>query len=104
MISRHWSGIAESEFGEDYVKHLREDTFVKISAISGFIKASIFSRQVGEGVEFLIVTYWDSMEAIKQFAGPDPDMAVVPDNVKKMMVRFDQKVRHYEVIEETKPI
>lgn len=51
------------------------------------------------GVEFRIVTLWQSIEAIRHFAGEDPEAAVVPDRVKAMMVRFDSGVSHYEVVE-----
>ena len=100
MISRQWRGLARVEHVEDYIRHLREETFVKLSSIPGFVKASILRREEGGGVEFLIVTYWESMEAIMQFAGSNPEMAVVPDKVKAMMLEFDRVVRHYEVINE----
>lgn len=50
-------------------------------------------------VEFLVVTCWDSMEAIEAFAGPDPDVAVVPEKVQEMMVEYDRFAGHYEVVE-----
>jgi len=100
MISRQWRGLARVEHAEDYVRHLREETFVKLSSIPGFVKASILRREERGCVEFLIVTYWQSMEAIMQFAGSNPEMAVVPDKVKAMMLEFDRVVHHYEVINE----
>ena len=52
-----------------------------------------------EGVEFLIVTRWDSIEAIQRFAGRDADVAVVPQKVQEIMIEYDRVVRHYEVVE-----
>jgi len=49
------------------------------------------------GVEFLIVSYWESLERISAFAGPDLEAAVVPAVVQGMMVEFDTRARHYEV-------
>ncbi len=103
MISRHWKGIAKREEVENYINHLRRDTFPQLSEIHGFISASILKRQVDQGVEFLIVTVWESMEAIEQFAGPTADTAVVPPSVQAMMVDYERKVSHYEVVENYPP-
>lgn len=99
MISRQWRGLAKPPHADSYVKHLREETFRKLRKISGFIDASILRRSVDQGIEFLVVTRWKSMEAIEQFAGRDPDIAVVPEKVQGMMVDYDRSVRHYEVVE-----
>jgi heme-degrading monooxygenase HmoA len=99
MISRQWRGLAKPAHADSYVKHLREETFLKLGKISGFIDASILRRRVDQGIEFLVVTRWKSMEAIEQFAGRDPDVAVVPEKVQEMMVDYDRSVRHYEVVE-----
>lgn len=69
MISRHWKGIAKHEKADSYMDHLKNDTFPKLSKIGGFIEASILSRPVEQGTEFLIITVWESMEAIRDFAG-----------------------------------
>lgn len=99
MISRQWRGVARNSDADRYVSHLRAETFPQLSKLRGFIKASILRRTVVDGVEFRIVTTWDSVEAIKRFAGEKPDTAVVPEQVQAMMVRFDQTVEHYEVLE-----
>jgi len=67
--------------------------------MSAFIDASILRRNVDQGIEFLIVTRWKSMGAIEEFAGREPDIAVVPEKVQEMMVDYDRSVRHYEVVE-----
>jgi len=74
-----------------------EETFQKLKVMTGFIRASILKRQVDEGVEFLIVTVWESLENIKEFTGEDISLAVVPDKVKQIMVRFDETATHYHV-------
>jgi heme-degrading monooxygenase HmoA len=99
MISRQWRGLAKAAHADRYVEHLREETFPQLMRIPGFIDASILRRRVADGVEFLIVTRWESMRAIEQFAGPDPDVAVVPATVHRMMADYDRAVRHYEVVE-----
>jgi heme-degrading monooxygenase HmoA len=97
MISRHWRGVAKPEQAEAYVHHLRHDTFPTLARIPGFIEASILRRDVETGTEFQIVTLWDSLGAIKAFAGEQPDIAVVPASVQAMMSRYDERVVHYDV-------
>ena len=99
MISRQWRGIAKNADADRYVSHLREETFPELAKISGFVRASILRRSVEEGVEFRIVTTWESLEAIQKFAGQDPGQAVVPEKVQEMMVTYDRRVDHYEVVE-----
>lgn len=99
MISRHWRGIAHKARAEDYIIHLRQETIPALAAISGFKKASILTRDTGDGTEFLVITEWESLDAIKAFAGEEPLKAVVPEKVQVMMMNYDREVKHYEVVE-----
>ena len=97
MISRNWRALARRGEAGNYIKHLLHETFPKLSDIPGFRRASILKRELDAGTEFLIVTEWESIEAIKAFAGADPEVAVVPAVVQAMMLEYDPRVRHYEV-------
>lgn len=97
MISRHWRALARQGEADNYIHHLLQETFPKLSGIGGFIRASILRRELKGGTEFLIVTEWESLDAIKSFAGTDPEAAVVPAVVQAMMVEYDPRVRHFEV-------
>jgi heme-degrading monooxygenase HmoA len=97
MIARHWTGLAKKERADEYIEHLQQDTFKQIAGIDGFIAARILKRDLKEGVEFLIITEWQTIDAIKQFAGADFDTAVVPEPVQNIMIRYDEKVKHYEI-------
>jgi len=97
VISRHWKGIAKPGQAEAYVQHLESDTFPRLSRIPGFIRASILSRSVQAGTEFQIVTVWESVEAIRAFAGPNIDTAVVPPVVQELMASYDPQVVHYDL-------
>jgi heme-degrading monooxygenase HmoA len=99
MISRQWKGIARPSEASNYIRHLREDTFPKLTQLPGFLRANILRRDVAEGVEFLIVTEWESRDVIRAFTGEDIARAVVPDVVQAMMVRFDKEVAHYELVD-----
>src|SRR5262245_51017090 len=97
MISRHWTGTARPDRAEDYLRHLRRDTFPALASLPGFVRASVLRRDAGGGTEFQVVTVWESLAAVSAFAGADPDEAVVPPAVQAMMVRYDRRVVHYEV-------
>lgn len=99
-ILREWTGVATRSHAASYVAHLLEKTFPRLRAIPGCLDARIVQRIVDEGTEFRIVTEWDSMEAIREFAGPQPEVAVVPAEVEEMMVSFDRRVRHSEVVKD----
>jgi heme-degrading monooxygenase HmoA len=103
MISRHWKGVARPGYAEAYVQHLRHDTFPGLARIPGFVRATILRRVVDEGTEFKIVTVWESLTAIKAFAGEDPEIAVVPPDVRAMLSTYDERVVHYEIAERFAP-
>ena len=97
MISRHWSALVRRERAADYVAHLQAETFPAIRLSDGFVDAEILRRAVADGVEFVVITRWRSMDAIEKFAGADPERSVVPVHAQAMMISFDARVRHYEV-------
>jgi heme-degrading monooxygenase HmoA len=99
MISRQWRGLAQATQAQNYLQHLRTETFPALRKLPGFVSATILSRRLGAGVEFLVVTQWDSLDAIAGFAGADPEAAVVPAEAAAMMIEYDRRVRHFEVIE-----
>lgn len=99
MISRQWRGVAKPDCSQAYEDHLRRETFPAIGKLPGFLGASILRRKLPEGVEYLVVTEWVDLEAIRQFAGENVERAVVPPAVREMMLEYDQVARHYEVIE-----
>lgn len=98
MISRQWRGLARPDKADAYVEHLEAETFPALRRLSGFVSGSILRRTVPEGVEFLIVTTWASLDAIRALAGDNIETAVVPQAVQAMMIDFDRAVRHFEVV------
>lgn len=103
MISRHWKGIVKAGHEEEYMRHLKTNTFPHLDGIPGFTRASILRRPAKGGTEFKIVTVWASMDAIKAFAGADPEAAVVPTLVHGWMVSYESRVTHYEIVETFEP-
>jgi heme-degrading monooxygenase HmoA len=98
MISRQWRGLARPNEAQKYVEHLCTDTFPALRAMPGYVNASILSRSIGDGVEFLVLTQWRALDDIARFSGTDLEAAVVPNEVAQMMIDYDRRVKHYEVV------
>jgi heme-degrading monooxygenase HmoA len=103
MISRHWKGTARPGEADNYLRHLRRETFPALAGIPGFVRASVLRREVEGGTEFLVITEWESLEAIRAFSGPDPEEAVVPAVVHAMMRDYDRRAVHYELADTHRP-
>ena len=99
MIARHWRGLARAHRAAHYLQHLRAETLPALQRLPGFVDASILSRPLAGGVEFLVITRWASLEAIAGFSGGDAELAVVPEAVAAMMIEYDRRARHFEVLE-----
>lgn len=97
MISRHWIGVVKKEMVSQYLAHLEKTVIPNLIKSDGVKNAYYLKREVDQGIEFLIVTEWDSVDSIKKFAGDNFDTAVVDPYAKSMMVTFDKKVRHYTI-------
>jgi heme-degrading monooxygenase HmoA len=104
MISRIWHGYTTIENADSYESLLKSEIFVGIRgrAIPGFREIQLFRRDLGNEVEFITVMWFDSLEAVRIFAGQDYEAAVVPPNARKVLKRFDERSQHYEVREALK--
>jgi heme-degrading monooxygenase HmoA len=98
MIARVWRGIAWPDKANDYVEHLRRAVFPELRQIEGFREAFVLQRNVKEGVEFAVQTIWESLEAVRAFAGETVDTAVVAPAAKPLFREFDSFVTHYDLV------
>jgi heme-degrading monooxygenase HmoA len=101
MISRVWHGYASPENADAYESLLKEEIFVGIRGrrIPGFREIQLFRRDLGAEAEFVTVMWFDSLDAVRIFAGPDHEAAVVPPKARALLARFDARSAHYEVRE-----
>jgi heme-degrading monooxygenase HmoA len=100
MIIREWRGTAAPAKGEDYPAHFRKIVLPELREIAGFCGAHLAQRLTSDRIEFLVPTRWQSMEAIRSFAGSDLERAVVEPGAVAALIDFDADVRHYEVLED----
>ena len=98
MISRLWHGWTSRENADAYEKLLREEVLPGIHRIRGFKGAQVLQRNVQNEIEFVTITLFDSIEALKEFAGEDYEVAVVPPPARKLLSRFDARSAHYETV------
>lgn len=98
LIARIWR--AQSRIGkvEAYVQHATEHVFPALRAIDGYRGACLLRRTVDGTVELIVITLWESIEAIRRFAGPDPGRAVVEPSARAALTEFKDSVEHFEVV------
>ncbi len=101
MISRIWHGYTTPENADIYETLLKEEIFVGIRnrKISGFVEIQLFRRVLNDEVEFITVMLFDSLEAVRIFAGEEYELSVVPPGARALLKRFDARSQHYEVRE-----
>jgi hypothetical protein len=102
MISRIWHGWTTPENAAAYAALLQEEIFVGIQGrhIPGYHGIHLFRREVGDEVEFITLMWFDSLEAVRIFAGEDYEVAVVPPKARLLLKRFDARSQHYQVLAE----
>jgi heme-degrading monooxygenase HmoA len=99
MISRIWHGWATPGNADLYERLLKEEIFVGIQNrhIQGFMNIQLLRRDIKDEVEFITIMLFDSLDAIREFAGEDYEAAVVPEKARVVLSRFDERSQHYEV-------
>lgn len=97
MIARLWSARTTSELSTRYLEHFWETVAPMLRKHDGYLSASVLVRPDRHAVEILVVTVWNSFEAIDAFAGPDRETAVVASEAAALLSDYDRRVRHYEV-------
>ncbi len=98
MIVRQWRGLAKKECVADYVVHFTEEVLPELRRLAGFRGAEVLRRDARDGIEITVLTRWESLEAIRAFAGKDVDVAVVAPAAQSLFHSYDQRVSHHEVL------
>ncbi len=101
MISRIWHGWTTKTNADTYESLLRKEIFVGIKArnIEGYKGIQLLRRELNNETEFITIMWFDSIGAVRIFAGEDYERAVVPESARKVLSRFDERSQHYVVKE-----
>ncbi len=101
MIVRIWHGWTTLERADAYEELLRREIIPGILAknVPGFRSIQLLRRrQVSAAeVEFVTMMTFDSWEAVRAFAGDDPELAYVPESARRILARFDERSAHYDL-------
>ncbi len=102
MISRIWHGWTTPANADIYEGLLKEEIFTGIQhrKIRGFEGIQLLRRVVGTEVEFVTIMRFQSLDAVREFAGEDYEAAVVPPKARAVLAHFDARSQHYEIREE----
>lgn len=99
MISRIWHGYTAKDNADIYENLLQNEIFVGIANknIEGYRGIQLLRRELAEETEFITIMWFDSVDSVRKFAGENYEMAVVPEEVRKVLSHFDAKSAHYIV-------
>ena len=104
MISRIWHGWTTPANADSYERLLKSEIFTGFNNrhIAGYRGIHLLRRNHGEEVEFVTIMWFDSIDAVRAFAGEDYEAAVVLPKARALLSRFDARSQHYEVRAELK--
>jgi heme-degrading monooxygenase HmoA len=91
-----WRGWTRAEDADRYERHYRSEVLSELRQVPGFRGARLLRRTIAGETEFVSLTFFDDLDAIRGFAGSDHETAVVAAEARRVLVRFDERVRHYE--------
>lgn len=99
MVSRIWHGYTTPENADAYEALLKSEIFTGIQnrQIVGYKGIQLFRRDLDIETEFITVMWFDTLDAVRSFAGEDYEVAVVPPKARALLSRFDERSQHYEV-------
>jgi heme-degrading monooxygenase HmoA len=100
MFIREWRGRARQAEAARYPEYFRREVIGQLRQVPGFQGGYLSRRDIGDQVEFLVLTRWKSMDAIREFSGPAADHAVIDPGAMATLDAYDDSVRHYEVLED----
>lgn len=100
MIARIWHGWTKPEDAESYERLLKEVIFPKIASkkIEGNKEIQLLRRPLDNEIEFITIMWFDSWDAVKEFAGEEYHQAYVPPEAQELLSRFEKQSKHYEIM------
>ena len=97
ITARIWRGAVRRQDGDAYARYMAKTGLVEYRATPGNLSATMLRRDLEDRTEFVMYTTWESMDAIKKFAGDDPERAVFYPEDDRWLIERDLTVAHYEV-------
>jgi heme-degrading monooxygenase HmoA len=102
QIVRIWKGYGGAAGVDRYCReHFPNSVLPQLRSIDGFVGARVLTRADQADTEVVVATTWDSIDAVKAFAGENYEKAVVEPAVRDLLTRFDDRVKHFTVALDT---
>lgn len=101
-IARIWKGRTLTAKAAEYEAYLLANGITKIRATPGNQGVRVLSRADGDKTEFVVISFWESLDAVKRFAGEDYQKAVILPKDREYLIEVEPNVVHYEVVPEEK--
>lgn len=96
MIVRAWRGLVRAADGDAYLAYVQQTGIADYAATPGFKGITVLRRTDGDVTEFLLLTRWESWDAIRAFTGPDPDKARYYPEDERFLLDLPDLVEHWE--------
>jgi heme-degrading monooxygenase HmoA len=101
MIARTWHGVTPASKADEYVEYLNKTGVPDLRDTLGNRGVLVLRRIEGEEAHFLLISLWESYEAIRRFAGKDAEIARYYPEDKEFLLELEPRVTHYEVVVRT---
>ncbi len=98
MIARLWHGTTPASKADEYLNYLEATGLKDYRSVEGNRGVQVLRRVDADRAEFLLISLWDSFDAIRRFAGPEIEKAVYYPEDKDFLLEFEPNVVHYEVV------
>jgi heme-degrading monooxygenase HmoA len=97
MIARIWRGRTPASKGEEYLEYVKQTGVDQLRSTEGNRGVYVLQRMEGDVAEIIVLSLWDSHDAINRFAGPDPEKAVYYPKDREYLLELEPHVTHYDV-------
>jgi heme-degrading monooxygenase HmoA len=98
VIARIWHGWTSPENADAYEDFLRTTMFPSIHRVPGYLGADLLRSDGSDEIAFVTITRFQSLAAVKEFAGEDYERAVVEPEAQRLLSRYDERSAHYQVV------
>jgi antibiotic biosynthesis monooxygenase (ABM) superfamily enzyme len=103
MICRLWRGWTTGDDADSYATYLTEELYPRLArelVDRGYRGFHVIRRPDGDEVAFVTMTWFDSIESVRSFAGPDYETPVITERAAALLSRYDDRTFHYELVDE----
>ena len=103
MVARVWHGYTKPEHADAYESMLKPELLPGVGRMKGYRGSYLLRRAAGDEVEFTTIMFWDTLDDIRAVAGPDYETAVIPEERRRYLSRYDSTAAHYDIASTHQP-